>query len=109
MQASLHQFLPDPGPIVDRTLEAAGHGAIIAEPIRNVTSALGRLSALLTDPGTGPPQDRFDAERLRLFFAAYGPMVVQEFALPGGRERAYVLGTDGGAAGRRDDASRVGC
>jgi hypothetical protein len=114
MQASLYQFLPDPKPVVDRILEAARRRAIIAEPVRNVTSdpgALSRLSARLTDPGTGPAHYRFDAGRLSRFFDTYGAMVEQVFPLPGGREQAYVLRTDrdGNATDRvSDEIPQVG-
>jgi SAM-dependent methyltransferase len=94
MQASLYHFLPDPGPIVDRMLSAAGEQVIIAEPIHNLTSEhprLSRMFAALTDAGAGPERQRFDERSLDEFLTAYQDRVSQVLPLAGGREKLYVL------------------
>src|SRR6476620_10731768 len=57
MQASLYHFLPDPSAIVNRMLQAAHKGVIIAEPIRNLATSKSRLLSFLgrlsTNPGSG--------------------------------------------------------
>jgi SAM-dependent methyltransferase len=95
MQASLYHFLPDPRPMVDRMLQAAGKQVIVAEPIRNLASSnlplLKRLARRHTDPGSGAAASRFTEELLDQFFAPYGGRVRQAFLIPGGREKVYVL------------------
>jgi SAM-dependent methyltransferase len=95
MQASLYHFLPDASPIVNRMLRAARTQVIIAEPIRNLTTSsfglLSLLGRLFTNPGSGEQTLRFTEASLADFFSAYGPRVVQSFAIAGGREKVYVL------------------
>lgn len=95
MQASLYHFLPDPGPVVDRMLAAAGRQAIVAEPIRNLSDArlplLSAIARLQTDPGTGRQAHRFNEASLDAFFARYAPRIERTFLIPGGREKVYVL------------------
>jgi SAM-dependent methyltransferase len=97
MQASLYHFLPDPGPIVDRMLKAAGKQVIIAEPIRNLSTSnlplLARLARRHADPGSGNHQRRFTEESLDQFFSRYAPRISLQFLIPGGREKIYVLAT----------------
>lgn len=95
IQASLYHFLPDPGPIVDRMLAAAGDRVIVSEPIRNLASSnlpiislLGRRAA---DPGTGGHQSRFTEETLNELMARYESRLITSFLIPGGRELLYVL------------------
>jgi SAM-dependent methyltransferase len=95
MQASLYHFLPDPGPVVDRMLAAAGRQVIVAEPIRNLSDArvplLSALARRQTDPGTGRQAHRFNEASLDAFFARYAPRIDRTFHIPGGREKVYVL------------------
>lgn len=94
MQASLYHFLPNPKPVVDRMLHAAGEQVIIAEPIRNLTTDYPRLQkifAALTDAGAGPERRRFDEDSLGSFFDEYRDRVRNVTLLAGGREKLYVL------------------
>jgi len=95
MQASLYQFLPDAGRIVERMLAAAGDRVIIAEPIRNLASSrlplVGRLGRRGTDPGVGQAAHRFTEESLDALLGAYRDRVIEAFKIPGNREKVYVL------------------
>jgi hypothetical protein len=95
MQASLYHFLPDAERIIDRMLAAARERVIVSEPVRNLASSnvpivrlLGRRAA---DPGTGGHAARFDERSLNTLMDRYGERVVKSFAIPGGRERVFVL------------------
>jgi SAM-dependent methyltransferase len=95
MQASLYHFLPEPGPVVDRMLAAAGKQVIVAEPIRNLAEGrvplLSALARRQTDPGTGTQAHRFNETTLDAFFTRYAPRIARSFLIPGGREKVYVL------------------
>jgi SAM-dependent methyltransferase len=97
MQASLYHFLPDPGPIVDRMLKAAGKGVLIAEPVRNLADssnpALAWLARKLTNPGTGDQPRRFNAQRFEDFLAPYrvAGRLIESYPIAGGREQLCVL------------------
>jgi SAM-dependent methyltransferase len=95
IQASLYHFLPRAQRVVDRMLAAAHDRVIVSEPVRNLTCsdvpivrAIGRHAA---DPGTGGQARRFDERSLDAFMARYRERILKEFAIPGGRERVYVL------------------
>jgi SAM-dependent methyltransferase len=95
MQASLYHFLPEPKPVVDRMLAAARSRVIVAEPIRNMATSDNRVLAMLarslTDAGDGAPAHRFSEALLDEFFYDYGPRVVQESLIAGGRDKLYVV------------------
>ncbi len=95
MQASLYHFLPEPQHITDRMLKAARKAVIIAEPIRNLSSAkipiVSSIGKRLTDPGTGNNEMRFTEQTLDKFFARYSSQLLKTFTVPGGREKVYVL------------------
>lgn len=94
LQASLYHFLPDPGPVVDRMLSAAGRQLIVAEPIHNLTTdhpRLQRAFAALTDAGAGPEHNRFDEGSLDSFFDGYRDQVSAKALIAAGREKLYVL------------------
>jgi hypothetical protein len=97
MQASLYHFLPGADTIVDRMLAAARERVIISEPIRNLSSSRVPLVALIgrraADPGAGGDSHarRFDEAALDRLMAAYGRQTVEDFTIPGGREKVYVL------------------
>jgi len=102
MQASLYHFLPDPGPIVERMLNAAREQVIIAEPIHNLTSdhpRLSRMFAALTDAGAGPERQRFDERSLADFLTAYQDRVRRVMPVAGGQEKLYVLEGRGESTG----------
>jgi SAM-dependent methyltransferase len=95
IQASLYHFLPRADRVIDRMLAAARDRVIVSEPVRNLaTSAipgialLGRRGA---DPGVGDHAQRFDERSLAALMEDYRDRIVSEFAIPGGRERVYVL------------------
>lgn len=95
MQASLYHFLPDAARIVDRMVAAAGERVIISEPIRNLASSglpivklLGRSAA---DPGVGGHAERFSEQSLERLMDRYREMILSASAIPGGREKVYVL------------------
>ncbi|MFD0362230.1 methionine biosynthesis protein MetW [Nocardia sp. GCM10030253] len=95
MQASLYHFLPEPGPLIDRMLAAAGKQVIIAEPIRNLASSDNRVLAALgqrfTDAGDGAQAHRFTEATLDEFFRDYESRVVERSLIAGGREKLFVL------------------
>lgn len=101
MQASLYQFLPDPGPalVLGRMLRAARRRVVIAEPIRNLAdSSIPLLAALArrqTNPGHGDQAERFTEQSLDAFFQTLGPPPSRSFLIPGGREKVYVLDVEG--------------
>lgn len=95
MQASLYHFLPEPEPLIDRMLAAAGKQVIIAEPIRNLASSDNRVLAAIgkrfTDAGDGAQAHRFTEATLDEFFLGYESRVVQRSLIAGGREKLFVL------------------
>jgi SAM-dependent methyltransferase len=95
MQASLYHFLPDATAILDRMLDAAGDRVIVSEPVRNLaTSALPGVALLGrrgADPGVGGHAERFTEATLEELMARYRPRIRSAFAIPGGREKVYVL------------------
>jgi len=95
MQASLYHFLPHPERVIDRMLGAAEDRVIISEPVRNLASSavpivrlLGRRAA---DPGVGAADRRFTERTLDELMERYRARIAQEFAIPGGREKVFVL------------------
>jgi SAM-dependent methyltransferase len=95
IQASLYHFLPRAERVVDRMLAAARDRVIVSEPVRNLASSdvaivriVGRRAS---DPGTGGHARRFDDRSLDAFMARYRGQILKTFAIPGGRERVYVL------------------
>jgi SAM-dependent methyltransferase len=104
MQASLYHFLPDPGPILDRMLAAAGDRVIVSEPVRNLASSglpvIGALGRRAADPGAGSHAQRFTETTLRELMDGYRDRILSAFPIPGGREMVYVLaGGDSRASG----------
>ena len=99
MQGSLYHFLPDPAPIVERMLEAAGRRVILSEPIRNLSQSklpgVAVFAALASDAGYGAQPNRFDEATLDRFFEAYSDRIVESSLVARGREKLYVL--QGGA------------
>lgn len=95
MQASLYHFLPDAGPIVARMLAAATDRVIISEPIRNLTTSgvpgVARLGSHAADPGVGGHAERFTEATLDRLMEPHRERVLSSFAIPGGREKVYVL------------------
>jgi SAM-dependent methyltransferase len=95
IQASLYHFLPDAQRIVDRMLAAAEDRVIVSEPVRNLASSsvpivrlVGRRAA---NPGTGGHATRFDERTLDALMERFRGRILKSFAVPGGRERVYVL------------------
>ncbi len=99
MQASLYHFLPDPGPLVDRMIAAAGRLVIIAEPVRNLADSRIPLLAMIarrqTNPGLGEPALRFTEASLDQFLESRSPPPGHRFLIPGGREKVYVFEVEG--------------
>lgn len=97
MQASLYHFLPDPSPIVNRMMEAAGRLVVIAEPIRNLSDssipAVASVARAMSNPGTGPPVRHFTEQTLDAFFELYAGRghVSEAYKIAGGREKLYLL------------------
>jgi SAM-dependent methyltransferase len=95
IQASLYHFLPDAAGLIDRMLAAAGQRVIVAEPVRNLaTSAIPGVSLIgrrAADPGVGGHAERFDEQTLAALMERYSERILKSFAIPGGRERVYVL------------------
>jgi len=100
IQASLYHFLPDADRLVDRMVAAARERVIVSEPVRNLATSsipgIGLLSRRAADPGVGGHADRFDERTLAELMHRYRERIICTFAIPGGRERVYVLA--GGAA-----------
>jgi SAM-dependent methyltransferase len=95
MQASLYHFLPDAAAIVNRMLAAARNAVLIAEPVKNLSSAnlplVASISRILTDPGVGPQVNRFTEQSLDGLFGNFSAQVRTSFRLPGGREKLFIL------------------
>jgi SAM-dependent methyltransferase len=95
IQASLYHFLPAPEGVVDRMLAAARTRVIVSEPIRNLSSSgVGLVAALArrsADPGSGAGDRRFDEASLDAFMRRYAHLVERELAIPGGRDKVFVL------------------
>lgn len=100
IQASLYQFLPDGGAVVDRMRAAARDTVIVSEPVRNLVSSrwgpVARIAARSASPGDREHPDRFTEASLDAFMAGYGDAVLESRMIPGGRDKVYVLR---GAAG----------
>jgi hypothetical protein len=95
MQASLYHFIDTAPAVLDRMLAAAGREVIVAEPIRNLTSGrlpLARRLGALANPGTGAQPHRYTEQTLDRLLDSYGDRLRRSFLLPGGREKAYVIG-----------------
>jgi SAM-dependent methyltransferase len=94
MQASLYQFLPDVGLILERMHAAASVSVIVAEPVRNLSSSRIPIVAALakgwTDPGLGTGRLRFDETSLDAVFQDRG-WSVSTSRITGGREKIYVI------------------
>jgi SAM-dependent methyltransferase len=105
MQASLYHFLPEPGPIVSRMRAAAREGVVIAEPIRNWATSRNPLLAAFakrqTDPGLGTCPRRFTEPTLDAFFSSLSIEPRRSFAIPGGREKVYLIDGQAERAGGR--------
>ena len=103
MQASLYHFLPDAAPVVERMRRAALLRAVIAEPIRNLTTSkvplLSRLAARQTDPGRGAQASRFTEESLDELLHSFPVGPDRTFLIPGGREKVYVFESRAGDGG----------
>ncbi len=99
MQASLYHFLPDAGRILERMLAAARERVIVSEPIRNLSTSdlpgVARLGRRAADPGVGGHAARFTEATLDELMAPHRGRVLASLAIPGGREKVYVLGADG--------------
>jgi SAM-dependent methyltransferase len=99
IQASLYHFLPDAGQIVDLMVAAARERVILSEPIRNLSTSdlplVGRLGRQAADPGVGGHAQRFTEQTLDALMAAYRERIIAAFAIPGGREKVYVLAGGG--------------
>jgi SAM-dependent methyltransferase len=95
IQASLYHFLPDPAQIIGKMLAAARDRVIISEPIRNLASSenpiVGLLGRRAADPGVGGHAHRFTEATLDELMQRYSERVLTAFAIPGGREKIYVL------------------
>jgi SAM-dependent methyltransferase len=95
LQASLYPFLPRPERVVDRMLAAARDRVIVSEPVRNLAASenpvVARVGRRAADPGVGGHAQRFTEERLADLMERYRERTLKSFAIPGGRERVYVL------------------
>ena len=95
MLSSLYHFLPRPDALLHRMLAAAGRSVIILEPVHNLASSgnalLRFLAVRFADAGTEAGGKRFDEESLDALFGRFEDCVVRSFAIPGGREKLYVL------------------
>ncbi len=98
MQASLYHFLPGAEAIVERMLAAARDRVIVSEPVRNLASSslplVGLLGRRAADPGVGGHAQRFTDETLERLMDRYRERVLKSFAIPGGREKVYVLAAE---------------
>lgn len=96
MQASLYQFVPYCGEIVDKLFESAFQRVIIAEPVRNLATAgipiISTVAKYTTDPGTGQATHRFNKDTFEDFIRGrYGGHVTRIESIAGGRECLAVL------------------
>jgi hypothetical protein len=76
-------------------LAAARRRVIVSEPVRNLASSPNPVIAMLgrraADPGAGEATRRFTDETLEELMGRYRERLLEAFAIPGGRERVYVL------------------
>jgi hypothetical protein len=97
MQGSLYQFLPRPDAILKKIILAAQSKAIIAEPIKNMSSSNNTLFAViakyLTRPNGGEYVGaRFNKEKLQNLFVMQDTFE-RSFLIAGGREMIGVFDT----------------
>jgi SAM-dependent methyltransferase len=108
LQASLYHFLPHPDRIIDRMLAAARDRVIVSEPVRNLASSgnplIARVGRRAADPGVGGHAQRFTEETLAELMERYRELVLRSFAIPGGRERVYVLSAPPDRSGTGGDS-----
>ncbi|MBI3658441.1 MAG: hypothetical protein HY232_18715 [Acidobacteria bacterium] len=92
MCSSFYHFHSQQREILDKLLKAARRGLIISEPVENVSSNsnrfLGRLANLLTNPGIGEYNYRFNLEGFRKFAQDTG---ATSFLYTPGRRNAIAL------------------
>jgi SAM-dependent methyltransferase len=96
MQASLYQFIPDHGDMVDKLLEVAREKVVITEPIRNIANSdipiLSTIVGVLSDPSTGEVSERFTNESFQTFILnEYGNQLEKMELIAGGREMLVIL------------------
>jgi SAM-dependent methyltransferase len=97
MQGSLYHFLPDPYPIVDRMLMAAGRSVILTEPVQNLADSknpmVSWMASKLANPGTGDQASRFNEVRFEKFVDHYrrSGQVADFRPIAASRERLCVL------------------
>ncbi|MBT8368404.1 MAG: hypothetical protein KJP23_27235, partial [Deltaproteobacteria bacterium] len=75
MHASLYQFIPHEGRILDKIITASRRKVIIAEPVINRSHQdnfmVSKISALLSNPGTGPARNRFNPQKFTELCGSY--------------------------------------
>ncbi|MEP6603094.1 MAG: hypothetical protein ABJB69_04010 [Spartobacteria bacterium] len=95
IQGALFFFLPNPTPLIDRMLAAAGQQVIISESIRNLSSSsnvlISKVAMRLAGAVKGNHPPRFSEETLDHLFYNYPVEVKRSFKIPGGRDKVYVL------------------
>jgi trans-aconitate methyltransferase len=85
IEGALHEFLPEPGHILNRMLAAARRLVVVSEPIgRSGPRALRTLLAR-------GAEERFTEEALDQLFAPHRELVLKTTLLAGGSEKLYVL------------------
>ena len=95
LQASLYQFIPRQGKILEKLFSSATKGIIISEPIRNLTNSRSRIVSLIARIGakllTGSSTERFNEKSLKELFNMYGEHVKVQSKICGEREMLGVF------------------
>lgn len=75
MHAGLYQFIPNERRMLDRILAASRRKVVIAEPVINRSHQnsliISKISAFLSNPGTGSARDRFNPESFQTLCGSY--------------------------------------
>jgi trans-aconitate methyltransferase len=87
IQGALHEFLPEPGHIVNRMLAAARRLLVVSEPIAGGAPSANPLRRLLG----GGTEERFSEEAIDELFEPHRELVVKAELLARGSEKLYVL------------------
>jgi hypothetical protein len=98
MQSSLYHFKsPHVFSVLDSMFKNAAQKVIISEPIQNMSNSssksLSIISQILTNPGTGNQNFRYNNESLDKTLSKYSKYLIDSSYICGGREKLFVFNT----------------
>ncbi len=96
LQASLYQFLPDAGPVLERLAKSARKRLVVVEPVRNLASSPNPVVAWLGKLGAGTQdQDhpgRFTEDSItKLMHKTFDKRLVHAGLIASGREKLFCV------------------